>query len=553
MAWNNGNSILGTGESYEEVVRESDVIFSALFIGTVSLQRTKLGGKAWRVDMEPDIEKPGEKERTAEDRKSMKTLNDTCTKINFILDPSGKKTALEWGLTPLFDRGGMIYGGENAKLEYGQVNKKYAQFAYRYLTASHRAATFGQRDDEMYIGRGAYCGLVIDDQGNAVTAMSTVRTTLNERTHDAGNRWKPGLDAAVRKGQYRDESRSATWGIIHSLATQKKSQEEGMRFFPRVDGEDIPLKVEKDIVGYTHGMIRSMYEIERIGLGNPFEMSIGTQTYKLASCVPCSTFMLANGIAASSTHLGRGESWSPLFSGESNTSSHYPDQKDPDDADEGVTIAKAIKRKNNEHSIFMHNAMTAGVEAMWKSLDWIEKRHHKALKNLATRLEEDSKSSNTVARDLFLDALTIHKSDMARLDHTIVIPESFDKQTADLDWSQPSAKNWRAWDTIYTDDDIAMLHTPPEITYRITAYSDEEEPCDLDFLLMDGAERMHEGKLAQAISDPSKWFFEFKAAEDVLVEAWDIKIGRAAVHRFRLDENTVIDSKHSYIVNSLSR
>jgi hypothetical protein len=99
----------------------------------------------------------------------------------------------------------------------------------------------------------------------------------------------------------------------------------------------------------------------------------------------------------------------------------------------------------------------------------------------------------------------------------------------------------------------ARVFAPPYVTYRITAYSDANAPCDLDFSLADrrGSE-LHKGKLAQARGDTSKWIFEFKADADVNVETWQIKTGRAAIHPFKLDENTVIDSRHSYIVNSLS-
>lgn len=62
----------------------------------------------------------------------------------------------------------------------GQGESGVRQDRLSYLSAAQRAAKDGQRADEMYIGRGAYCGLVVDDEGNAVTAMSTIRTTLNE-------------------------------------------------------------------------------------------------------------------------------------------------------------------------------------------------------------------------------------------------------------------------------------------------------------------------------------------------------------------------------------
>lgn len=563
MTWNNGNSILGTAQNSKQVVNESDVIFTALFVGVAALQQERFGGKkSWRMDMEPNLDEALAEKRTNDDKKSMATLNRVCSKVNFVLDwKQGSIGAISWGLTPSYDRGGMILGGENAAFEYDGLKKEYLAFAFRYLTAAHRHATHHERSDEMYIGRGAYCGLVIDDEGNAVTAMSTVRSTLNEKTDGAGSRWKPGLDAQIRATQYEDEAKSATWGIIRNQATQDESKAKGMRFFPRTkDGEDIPLNADTDIVSYTHGMIRSMYEVERIGKGNPFEMSIGVETYKLASCIPCSTFMLANDIDASSTHLGRGESWAPLFNGESNSPSYYPDREDPPDGE--ITIAKAIKRKNAKHSAFMHRAMKAGVDRLLKASAWVNPDCMPALEALTEHLKVHAKDDNTVARDLFLDSLTIHKSDVSRIDGALTIPSDASGLCEKLDWVDGKcpelAKTWRNWETRFSDADIAKLHTLPDITYRITAYSDAGARCDLEFSLIDEARRggdriQFSGKLQPAVSDPTKWFFEFAVPYEVVVESWRIKIGRAAEHTLRLDENTVIDSTHSYIVNSLSR
>ena len=39
------------------------------------------------------------------------------------------------------------------------------------------------------------------------------------------------------------------------------------------------------------------------------EIALGAETSKVSSCLPCSMFMVANGTAPSSTHLGRGDNW----------------------------------------------------------------------------------------------------------------------------------------------------------------------------------------------------------------------------------------------------
>ncbi|MDQ2834425.1 MAG: hypothetical protein M3Y50_11880 [Acidobacteriota bacterium] len=40
---------------------------------------------------------------------------------------------------------------------------------------------------------------------------------------------------------------------------------------------------------------------------------MGAHTTKLSSCFACAIFMEATGYPASSTHLGRGECWAPLY------------------------------------------------------------------------------------------------------------------------------------------------------------------------------------------------------------------------------------------------
>jgi hypothetical protein len=54
MAWNAGNSILGTGNSKQDVEREDDVIVAAAFIGMTLWQNQKNEGLVCRVDMEPN-------------------------------------------------------------------------------------------------------------------------------------------------------------------------------------------------------------------------------------------------------------------------------------------------------------------------------------------------------------------------------------------------------------------------------------------------------------------------------------------------------------------
>jgi hypothetical protein len=551
MPWNKGKSILGTGDTKEAVEREADVIFTAAFIGMTIFQNNKTQGLTYRVDMEPNTDPLAEKAtrdlRTADDQRSMKTLNDVCSKVNHVIrNHTGVDNGgMTWGLTPVFDRGGMICAGQEAKAEYRQVLEKYAKTAYAYLTAPQQAANNDQRAQEMYIGRGAYCGLLVDNSGNAVSAMSTIRTSLNTTTAGVGDRWLPPADAPVRTAQYKDPG-NATWGIIGGVALQDTLKQQGMRFYPRDhEGRDIALNKTTDIVGYTHGMIRAIYEAVRIGQGTAFEMSIGTDTFKLASCLSCSSFMMANGVDASSSHLGRGESWAPYYSAESHNKSHFDDATD-------MNLDKAIAQCNAKYAAHMHQWMKDGVAAMKKVVGtppdtdhdkpvkgWVTDSHAAALGKLDEKLAA-LKEPNTVARDLYLDAMTYHKGDAARLQSALAWgdnPRRFCNEN--YDWLQNKPTDpldehnkgiWLTYRNPLTNEQVNALHTAPtalvkKYTITVTGTHDDDS-CALDYSLLNTEGKVAQsGKLSQGKTD-AFGTAEFTVAATGNVEDWKIMIGR---------------------------
>jgi hypothetical protein len=58
-----------------------------------------------------------------------------------------------------------------------------------------------------------------------------------------------------------------------------------------------------------HGMVRAMTLFAGAKDLCFFELALGHSTSKVSSCIPCSIFMTAFGMPASSTHLGRGDNW----------------------------------------------------------------------------------------------------------------------------------------------------------------------------------------------------------------------------------------------------
>lgn len=446
---------------------DADVIFTAAFIG-IAAEKSR-DGQPWRIDLEPntdEFQRDGTKmtraKRTEEDRTSMKAHNDMCGKVNNVLQSyTGKGPTLHWGLTPLFDRGGMICAGADAKAAYAKVDDARVKTAFRYLSTSKLEG--GAQD--VYIGKGAYCGLVQDNTGSAIAAMSTIRTTLTEDTVGVGERWVPPVDAPARKNQYKENPVDlSAWGVLDVKGGQEELRKQGMRFVPQDGTPD----VVKDTVAYTHGMVRAIYEVERIkGIKNDgvyhgpftaFEMSIGTDTFKLASCLSCSGFMIANGVEASSSHLGKGESWGPYYghSADSHVWSYVASEED-------APLGNAIRTCNDRYAQKMHQWMMDGVAAMKKDgAKWIEDNHKPVLDALDKFLEAKALSTNTVARDLYLDAMTYHGRDVDRINRTLKFPES------DKDWSvdvrpksdspRPTDFMHKVWESYFDDAYIQQLH-----------------------------------------------------------------------------------------------
>ena len=77
-------------------------------------------------------------------------------------------------------------------------------------------------------------------------------------------------------------------------------------------GQSTPQRDEAPLFFSYHGMIKAMtYEgnLDASGASVYFELALTNDTEKVSSCFPCATFMTANGLPPSSTHLGKGDNW----------------------------------------------------------------------------------------------------------------------------------------------------------------------------------------------------------------------------------------------------
>jgi hypothetical protein len=388
--------------------------------------------------------------------------------------------------------------------------------------------------------------------------MSTIRTTLNEKTPGVGIRWSPPKsEAADSVWEKHRNDFGYVWGMINNVSTQTICLEQGMRFFP-VGVQPTP---GTDIVGYTHGMIRCIYETVRMGDGTAFEMSIGTDTFKLASCLSCSSFMMANGVDASSSHLGAGESWVPYYTTESHNASYSPGD-----------INAALKHCNDKYAACMHGWMTNGVKAMAAvaNAGWVNEAHKPALIKFHEHLDKNSTDKNTVARDLYLDAMTYHKKDVLRLTSTLVYGN--DKKSpydGSFDWKEnkPIDKvmqgiSLNGWVNPFTDNQVNEWHKlPPSLIkmYQIRVWSPiKENSCAIEYSVRN--EKGTEVQKSKLIQGPNEtWGLlevsigtgKFTAAATNDVTKWKIKFdGDKDYSSIRLDQQVAIGSgdRYSYTI-----
>jgi hypothetical protein len=160
-----------------------------------------------------------------------------------------------------------------------------------------------------------------------------------------------------------------------------------------------------DVVGYTHGMIQAIYKAYSLGPScAPYEIAVGSQTKKMASCVPCTLFIVAQGYPPTSTHLGRGESRAPLY-----------EPYNPDGTEEEHEWA-VIRDLNNSWCEKCDEYMRLGADVLTTAS---MSRDHAAARDALQSYLQASAADNAAAAMIILDALTIHDSEAARVGRTL--------------------------------------------------------------------------------------------------------------------------------------
>jgi len=206
----------------------------------------------------------------------MPGLNQVVGLVNNVVGDIGTVGARQ---TPDWAYGSVVTGSTGgARLRFGDrdipLDDKTAQ-TLRELAAS-------EKEPVGYRGKGAYSGIMNDP----VHHGSFLGTTYRQHVPAGpGTRWVP-------KGH------QGAWGLMNP---------EG----PGLPGKPLG---NAELVGYAHGMIFAGCRAVAEGPWcTPYEIAVGHQTTKLASCFGCTLFMYANGFPPSDIHLGYAQSWAPVY------------------------------------------------------------------------------------------------------------------------------------------------------------------------------------------------------------------------------------------------
>ncbi|WP_434299810.1 hypothetical protein [Corallococcus exiguus] len=404
--------ILSPGTQY---AKDADVIMTAAVLGWAwsRLTNADVNKRHARVDFEVE-----DGHKLSEQELREKPLDPThlsaIQKLNQLLQASGLKPdqKVVLGKTPIWTTGGRITGGSG---------DKNPADAYRYDpplpdgTAARLFLLATQADtaDKLgYQGRGAYTGFIDGRTDGQTGLMSTFRHNVPfDITY--GRRWHPP-EALPDK----------PWGMIGAANEQDNNdpakpglKQQGMHF------EGPAPQRNRDICAYTHGMIQAIYDVRVNKLANdlspnkktpynpgtPYEIAVGKKTTKLASCFPCSIFMEATGHPASSTHLGRGESWSPMYPPPNSTTTQH----------------KAWQACNTQWQDYCKTIIDAGLQCLKKAPAQLKDEWKLSVGALDLYLNGPNGVNKTPATaaqayaNLILDAVTVHDSEVSRINRTI--------------------------------------------------------------------------------------------------------------------------------------
>jgi hypothetical protein len=363
------------------------------------------------------------------DQKDVTAFNNAVAKIDKTIAEYLKKHGLEplnkvhAGIAPGYTRGTVIVG------VYTLAGRSAPPSVSAPILSAKGQALYDRIKNEdptivQYTGRGAYTGFVdnYNTEGNTdpVGPRPSARFVISppERTPHVHPRWLPPQSSILwspRKRKGKADS-YVPWGMIMGDAAGMDPAQPNMTSATNLaDQTTIEMRDKygmvfngeptvADIVAYTHGMIQAIYKAYNLGPScTPYEIAVGSQTKKMASCLTCTLFMVAAGYPPTSTHLGRGESWAPLYEPYNPDGSTEPNEP-------GV-----IRDLNNAWYSRCTEFVTLGLKIL--DDDHVTE-DHRASRD-AVRAYMDAHSDQTVAGTLILDAVTLHSGETDRINRTL--------------------------------------------------------------------------------------------------------------------------------------
>ena len=395
---------------------EADVVMTAAALGFAGSYIAETGNPI-QFDMDP-LEGPKEPARA---KHFEATVGKMDTAVAAYLIKKGKlPSQVKAGLSPGYSQGAIIMGvytlaGKGAPQT---VSAPVLSEKGKALWENIRTLSVAQ-----YTGRGAYTGFVdnknTEGDTDPVGPSSTARFRApapGQIDSDPHPRWLPPADSPLWKNRKRAGGDTyVPWGMIGGENAFEPRAETGCGAMNGADFTTISMSnagmafvgdvATDDIATYTHGMIQAIYKAYHLGPScEPYEIAVGDATKKMASCLPCTLFMNATGYPPTSIHLGRGESWAPLY------------QPYNPNASAGDHEAEVIRDLNNA----------------WyaKCLDWLQTglaildnshimEDHQASREAVSRYLNANRADPTVGGVLILDAVTIHAGEIDRFSRTL--------------------------------------------------------------------------------------------------------------------------------------
>lgn len=410
-------------------VPDADLIITAAIIGH-AYQRLKenkncsFDYEALSPDAEIDQNKRDDKKREALAHK------ECIDKINKVLSTSDlpSNAVVKLRTTPWYDVENkvIIIGGtgdkshdDPSRYHVDKWIKKTADKLYKIALGTWKNES-GVPIRVGYQGRGAYTGFIDGRENGQSALMSTYRFSIPE---NGGRRWIPTEikeNSGLGKKLGQDDSQRIAWGIIGDNKLQEILREEqGMYFQDQDTQRGFKKGLDKNsIVGYVHGMIQAIYDVDwhkdlepSKKPGTPYEIALGELniegkdyvTTKLASCFACSIFMEATGYPASSTHLGRGESWSIIH--------HCKDYPD-------TSQALSRQKCNDKWAQYCMTIIKFGMNCLVsENHNHLNTSHTESFKEMQSYIQKQNDPYQY--GNMILDALTVHQSDYKRVNNTI--------------------------------------------------------------------------------------------------------------------------------------